>query len=155
MQIILVQTEVEQALRNYVASRLTLAVGTTFSIDLAATRGANGITATIDLVEPGQTPPVAAPAPVGKLAGVKPETAPKAVEAVQTTQVASAAVATQEQATAPAADVVETAVTAAAPAAEETETATAAAPAEAAQTGEAAPAGTKSLFGNLGRPKNS
>lgn len=152
MQIILVQTEVEQALRNYVASRLTLAVGTTFSIDLAATRGANGITATIDLVEPGQTPPVAAPAPVGKLAGVKPETAPKAVEAVQTTQVASAAVATQEQATAPAADVAETAAT---PAAEETETATAAAPVEAAQTGEAAPAGTKSLFGNLGRPKNS
>lgn len=152
MQIILVQTEVEQALRNYVASRLTLAVGTTFSIDLAATRGANGITATIDLVEPGQTPPVAAPAPVGKLAGVKPETAAKAVEAVQATQVAPAAVATQEQATAPAADVAETAAT---PAAEETETATPAATAEAAQTGEAAPAGTKSLFGNLGRPKNS
>ena len=54
MQIILVQQEVEQALRDYVARRLTLVEGTTFEVDLAATRGANGFTATINLVQPSQ-----------------------------------------------------------------------------------------------------
>jgi hypothetical protein len=152
MQIILVQTEVEQALRNYVASRLTLAVGTTFSIDLAATRGANGITATIDLVEPGQTPPAAtAPAPAGKLAGVKPETAAKAPEVVSATQVAQAATATQEQSAAPVAAAVEAQATAEVEQAAESTTSAATTVAD----GQAAEgATTKSLFGNLGRPKN-
>lgn len=70
MQIILVQQEVEQALRDYVASRLTLVEGTQFEIDLAATRGANGITATINLVSPG-----AAAAPAAKTAVASTSTA--------------------------------------------------------------------------------
>lgn len=64
MQIILVQSEVEQAIRDYVASRLTLADGTQIKIDLSATRGADGIKATIDLEEPGTVAaPASAPAP--------------------------------------------------------------------------------------------
>lgn len=74
MQIILVQSEVEQALHDYISSRLTLAEGTTIKIDLSATRGADGIKATIDLVAPGSAPvALEAPAP----APVKPAKAPK------------------------------------------------------------------------------
>lgn len=146
MQIILVQTEVEQALRNYVASRLTLAVGTTFSIDLAATRGANGITATIDLVEPGQQPAAAViPAAVAK-PSPKAETVTKALEAPAATQVAQPDVQAQEQAetAAPAAETAVQADPVAETGTPETETA-----AEAT----AAPV-TRSLFNNLARPKN-
>lgn len=129
MQIILVQTEVEQALRNFVASRLTLAEGTTFSIDLAATRGVNGITATIDLVEPGQKPAPQLVTPVTKPA-VKQE-APKATEAQQATQAPAPVEATPEVAETPADE----------PAVQTEPEAEPAAP-------------TKSLFGNLARPKN-
>lgn len=50
MQIILVQHEVEQALREYISSRLTIPEGTDFQIDLASTRGPEGVKAIIDLV---------------------------------------------------------------------------------------------------------
>ena len=88
MQIILVQQEVEQALRDYVASRLTLVEGTCFEIDLAATRGVNGITATINLVQPGQAQAatqaaVAAPAASRKST---PEAPAKAQETAVTAQ---------------------------------------------------------------------
>lgn len=57
MQIILVQAEVEQAIKDYISERLTLSDGTEIQIDLSATRGADGIKATIDLVE-GSSPVV-------------------------------------------------------------------------------------------------
>lgn len=60
MQIILVQSEVEQSIREYVAKRMTLADGTQIKIDLAATRGPEGFKATIDLVVGAEE---AAPAP--------------------------------------------------------------------------------------------
>lgn len=152
MQIILVQTEVVQALRDYVASRLTLAEGTEITVDLSATRGANGVTATIDLVEPGQKPAaVAAPVQqVIKAFSAKAETANKAPEAQQATQVAQSAPAAQEQATGDAVAASDTAAT-------ETATVTGdQAKADEAQAGTAGDvaAPTKSLFGNLARPKN-
>lgn len=140
MQIILVQTEVVQALRDYVASRLTLAEGTEITVDLSATRGANGVTATIDLVEPGQK---AAPAPVQqviKVPAAKPETANKAPEAQQAAE-------TQERATGLAADASE------GTASGDTATQQADPATETKVEGETA-APTKSLFGNLARPKN-
>lgn len=147
MQIILVQTEVVQALRDYVASRLTLAEGTEITVDLSATRGANGVTATIDLVEPSQK---ATPAPVQqviKVPAAKPETANKAPEAQQATQVAQSAAETQERATGLAAEASE-GTTSGDTATQQADPAT-----ETKVEGETA-APTKSLFGNLARPKN-
>lgn len=153
MQIILVQTEVVQALRDYVASRLTLAEGTEITVDLSATRGANGVTATIDLVEPGQKAApqqVLAPATKATPAVAKPETATKAPEAQQATQVAQQAEQAQEQATGTAEMASDTASTETATATGDQAKADEAKPAE----GETAAAPTKSLFGNLPRPKN-
>jgi hypothetical protein len=50
MQIILVQHEIEQALKMYLGQRLTITEGTEINIDLAATRGSEGTKAIIDLI---------------------------------------------------------------------------------------------------------
>jgi hypothetical protein len=50
MQITLVQTEIELAIREYVGRVMRIADGMAMSIDLAATRGAEGFKATIDIV---------------------------------------------------------------------------------------------------------
>lgn len=50
MQIILIQSEIEQSIKDYISKRLTVAEGTDIQIDLSATRGAEGIKAIIDLV---------------------------------------------------------------------------------------------------------
>lgn len=49
MQITINQNEIEQAITDYLVARVTIAEGTAISIDLAATRGADGFKATIDL----------------------------------------------------------------------------------------------------------
>jgi hypothetical protein len=150
MQITLVQTEVEQALRDYVASRLTLAEGTTFSIDLAATRGANGITATIDLIEPGQVAPTAV-AQVTRSTNIKPVAvaAVKAVSEVQPDPATQASAAQENAATAQETGSVVQEAEAGQVTGEAEQT-------EATSQVEAAPATTpKSLFGGLQRPKNS
>lgn len=154
MQIILVQTEVEQALRNYVASRLTLAEGTTFSIDLAATRGVNGITATIDLVEPGQS----TAAPAGSIPRAQ-STKPAAAPAVETAKKPASEVQADPATQASAAQ--ENAATA-------QETGSAGQEAETGPLADGQVAGAaeavaeevpaekpKSLFGGLQRPKNA
>lgn len=157
MQITLVQTEVEQALRDYVASRLTLAEGTTFSIDLAATRGANGITATIDLIEPGQAVPTAVAqvtrstsskpvaVPVNSLAAHKPSSEVQPDPATQAPAAQENAATAQETGS-----VVQEA--------EAGQVTDGAEPPEVIAEVEAAPApatAPKSLFGGLQRPKNS
>jgi hypothetical protein len=50
MQITLVQTEIEDAIRNYVNSQLVVREGMRIDIDLSATRGPQGFTAMIDIV---------------------------------------------------------------------------------------------------------
>lgn len=147
MQIILVQTEVEQALRNYVASRLTLAEGTTFSIDLAATRGVNGITATIDLVEPGQS----TAAPTGSISRA-PSTKPAAAAVTPAMKLASEVqpdLATQTS------DAQEKATTAQETASVQQDQAEQVAGAAEAVTEEVPAEKPKSLFGGLQRPKNA
>lgn len=54
MQITLVQTEIEAALRQYIGRKFTVANGVQMKIDLAATRGAEGFKATIDVLEEAQ-----------------------------------------------------------------------------------------------------
>lgn len=49
MQITIVQAEIEQAIRDYVSSQLKVADGMEMTIDLSATRGAEGFKATIDI----------------------------------------------------------------------------------------------------------
>lgn len=141
MQIILVQSEVEQSIREYVAKRMTLADGTQIKIDLAATRGPEGFKATIDLVvgEEGAAP---APAPQ-KTLGVRqavakakePAQEPEAPKAADTPAVEEKPA--QQASEAPAAN----------PAPE------AATPAE-EKPAEEAPA-ARSLFKNLNKPVNS
>lgn len=148
MQIILVETEVRQALRNYVASRLTLSEGTEIQIDLSATRGADGIKATIDLIEPGASAPMAA-APAPTKAATKPAAAPvsaptpaPAPQAQEQQQDAAKEASSdpQEASTGPA---------------DATDGAASNASAEAAQeAAAAAPVPKTSLFAGLNRPKN-
>ena len=62
MQIVLIQAEIEKAIRNYVNSIVKVAEGVDIVIDLKSTRGDTGFTANIDLVESG-VERTAAPAP--------------------------------------------------------------------------------------------
>ena len=71
MQIILVQAEIEKAIRNYVNSKVQVNEGQDIRIDLSASRGPEGFRATIDIVDvtttvsaifvPAPTPKAAAP----------------------------------------------------------------------------------------------
>lgn len=63
MQIILIQAEIEAAIRNYVNSKVKVAEGQDIRIDLAASRGPEGFRATIDIVDEETSAPVT-PAPV-------------------------------------------------------------------------------------------
>jgi hypothetical protein len=62
MQIVLIQSEIETAITNYVHSILSIAEGMEIRVDLSATRGAEGFKASIDIVPAGSE--VVAPAPV-------------------------------------------------------------------------------------------
>ena len=73
MQIVLIQAEIEKAIRNYVNSIVKVAEGVDIVIDLKSTRGDTGFTANIDLVE-SDVERTAAPAPT-------PTPAPKAAAA--------------------------------------------------------------------------
>lgn len=69
MKITLDQTEIEQALKNYVAEQMHIKEGMNISIDIRATRGEGGMTAVIDIAPAGTTSPtpvvdIAAPEPV-------------------------------------------------------------------------------------------
>lgn len=59
MQVILVQAEIEQALRNYVNEMISVKEGMEITVDLKATRGADGATAVVDIV-PAKEKPVTA-----------------------------------------------------------------------------------------------
>ena len=78
MQIVLIQAEIEKAIRNYVNSIVKVAEGVDIVIDLKSTRGDTGFTANIDLVETG-VERAAAPAPT-------PTPAPKAAAAKANTE---------------------------------------------------------------------
>ena len=77
MQIVLIQAEIEKAIRNYVNSIVKVAEGVDIVIDLKSTRGDTGFTANIDLVEIGverAAASVLTPAPVPKAAAAKANT---------------------------------------------------------------------------------
>lgn len=77
MQIVLIQAEIEKAIRNYVNSIVKVAEGVDIVIDLKSTRGDTGFTANIDLVETGverTAAPAPTPAPASKAAAAKANT---------------------------------------------------------------------------------
>ena len=77
MQIVLIQAEIEKAIRNYVNSIVKVAEGVDIVIDLKSTRGDTGFTANIDLVETGverSAAPAPTPAPAPKAAVAKANT---------------------------------------------------------------------------------
>ena len=66
MQIILVQAEIETAIRNYVNSKVKVNEGQDIRIDLSASRGPEGFRATIDIIDDDLTTAVASKAAVAK-----------------------------------------------------------------------------------------
>ena len=76
MQIVLIQAEIEKAIRNYVNSIVKVAEGVDIVIDLKSTRGDTGFTANIDLVETGvgAAGPAPTPTPAPKAAAAKANT---------------------------------------------------------------------------------
>ena len=77
MQIVLIQAEIEKAIRNYVNSIVKVAEGVDIVIDLKSTRGDTGFTANIDLVETDverTAAPAPTPAPAPKTAAAKANT---------------------------------------------------------------------------------
>lgn len=63
MQIIIVQADIEEAIRNFISSRLRVADGMQMSIELVATRGADGFKATIEIIPIPTTAEIPAPTP--------------------------------------------------------------------------------------------
>lgn len=65
MQIIITQSEIESAIRTYIMEQVSVKPGMTITIDLKATRGAEGATAIIDIVAiAGATNPFKAIVPI-------------------------------------------------------------------------------------------
>ena len=133
MQITITQPQIEEAIKNYVLSMLTLKPGQELAIDLRATRGDAGYTAEIAVGPAGKTQPAA---PVTR------------TTAVRTTGVATAQPAAQTENLEPETDVISKAEANVEDAS--AESAAEEAPAEADDT-----AGAKrpSIFANMKAPK--
>ena len=87
MQLILPQSELEQAIKNYVNDLMNVKDGTELAIDLKAGRGLDGFTATVDIIKAGTAmpaktvvPAAVTPAPVPVAAPVKVTPRPVAKE---------------------------------------------------------------------------
>lgn len=137
MQIILVQAEVEQAIKDYIANRVTLAEGTEIAIDLKAGRGPEGFTASIDIVPA---------APVKRTVAKAQETTVAATESTDAAQASDEGSDASQEAASPQETV----------SSESTDGANAetGAAETASDETEAAPAPVRSLFAGLKKPVN-
>lgn len=61
MQILLIQSEIEQAIRDYMNQQINIKEGMTLDIDLRSTRGTEGFTANIDIRTAGAAKSVPKP----------------------------------------------------------------------------------------------
>lgn len=150
MQIKLIQTEIEDAIRNYIQEQVTVKDGMEINIDLSATRGPEGFIANVEIVRAGtgsaQPAETAQPAPAATPATpVRTPSAIRKAAPIPAKPAATAPVEAEINENAAAADVLDVAEEAPQPAAEATE----AAPAT------PAPAAGRSLFGGLSKPTNS
>lgn len=102
MQIIIIQTEIEEAIRNHILGQIAIKDDQRIDIDLRATRGSDGFQAVIDIVaesaparaqstddKPEETAVVVPPKPAvsTKPARVAKATAPKAIQATDVSDV--------------------------------------------------------------------
>jgi hypothetical protein len=154
MQITINQAEIEEAIRDFVTKKLTVNAGQRIDIDLKATRGDEGYTAIIDIVdaEPVTSTGIAQVAAEVKAERTPAAPAPKAERPKAVTKAAA------PKAAEPVAE--EAAPVAEAPAAAEEEApfdgGTPVAEAPAAESAQEEPAKPRpSLFGGLGAPQNS
>lgn len=112
MQIIIVQSEIETAIRNHILSLIDIKEGARIDIDLSATRGADGFKATIDIVSGDAQPTQAQPAPVEEpqttQAAEVNKTPEKGLKIAETVRRARKPAAPVQEATAPAEEPVET-----------------------------------------------
>lgn len=129
MQITLNQAEIEQAIKNYVNDQVNIREGHDIAIDLKAGRGPEGFTATIDIVGDVATKPIQPAAASKPVATPKPR-AERTVAAQEAAEEAAPEAAPTTQA--------------------EPEKAQDGAASEDKQETEK----PKSLFANLGKPKN-
>jgi hypothetical protein len=151
MQIIIVQSEIETAIRNHINSLLNVKDGNRIEIQLSATRGEDGFKATIDIVSDDAPGAPAAAANQAPVAVTRHETA-------LTASHASVKVASPQPASTPVPESTGGAAAEAGPAtsasAEPSSTEPAAAVATAEQPAEAAAAPSRSLFAGLKKPVN-
>ena len=100
MQIILNQTEIEQALVSYIATRLAINEGQEIVVEMTAGRGADGYRATVEIKDAAQaaavTPAVQAPKPTPAPA-VPIARKPKAEDPAKPAQAESKSVPAEEQ----------------------------------------------------------
>ena len=76
MQLILPQSELEQAIKNYVNDLMNVKDGTELSIDLKAGRGLDGFTATVDIIKAGTAMPAKTVVPAAVISAPVPVAAP-------------------------------------------------------------------------------
>lgn len=147
MQITLVQSEIEEALSDFVLARMTIKDGMELKIDLAATRGTSGFTANVDIV-PKVEPTLEVAKKVTAARKTKAEPAPAPAETATATVAVEQPVAEDEAAArvADAMDVNEPIPEVGDTPVDET---------EAAPVAEEVPAPKTSLFGGLNRPVNT
>lgn len=146
MQIILVQAEVEQAIKDYIANRVTLAKGTEIAIDLKAGRGPEGFTASIDIVPSVAKSATTAAAPVKRAVVKAQETTMTAPETVTATQASDEGTNDSQEADSPQETVSSESTDGANAESGTAETAS--------DETEAAPAPARSLFAGLKKPVN-
>ena len=150
MQITLIQSEIEQALKNYINDIMSVKDGMEIEIQLKATRGEEGTTAIIDIV-PLKTKPARAARVSGETSGksdtVRAAAAPAKVDPAPAQVAVEAEPVAESVAEAEADDAEQVAEQAQEPEAQEP------APVEAEQApAEEAP--RKSLFAGLSKPQN-
>lgn len=81
MQITLVESEIKQALKNYINEQVNVKPGMEITVDIKATRGAEGNTAIIDIIKAEPAPVVSKPSGARVIPQAKEE--PKPVETVK------------------------------------------------------------------------
>lgn len=103
MKFVLVEAEIKQAIQEYVSKLITVAPGATIDIDVKATRGADGVTAEIDVALAGAHVPTPVATPVKATPAVQPAAvAPAVVEPAPVAPVAEPVPEQLATATAPA-----------------------------------------------------
>lgn len=149
MQITIVQSEIELAIQNYIRNIIALQPGTSIAIELKATRGPEGTTAVIDITS-GQTNTVGQVAQVQAAQEPEAKSTPKVSKQVVEKDAASEPKVQQN----PSIHADEGQFNTAGDAEKPAEASAEAAPAsdDAAEVPAEKP---RSLFGNLGKPKNA